>query len=80
MSHKMTDYTHHQSKPQGGILAWLRACYSPFPSVPSIPELVAQELDTARRELLAAQTRLDHATAQVAYQQARIARLAKVAR
>ena len=79
MSHKMTDYAQHQPRPQG-ILAWLRASYSPFPATPSIPELIAAELDQARRELLAAQTRLDQATAQVAYQQARINRLAKVSK
>lgn len=80
MSHKMTDYAQpHQPRPRG-ILAWLRACYSPFPSVPSVPELIAAELDQARRELLAAQTRLDYATAQVAYQGARIARLSKVSK
>lgn len=80
MSHKMTDYAHHQPAAPQGFLAWLRACYSPFPRAASIPELVAAELDTARRELLVAQTDLDRATARVAFQQARIARLSKVAK
>lgn len=80
MGHKMTDYAHHQPAAPRGFLNWLRACYSPFPRTASIPELVAAELDAARRELLVAQTDLDRATARVAFQQARIARLSRAAR
>lgn len=77
--HKMTDYAASQPAPQG-FWNWVRSCYSPFPRTPSVAELVAAELDTARRELLVAQTELDRVTATVAFQQARIARLAKAAK
>ena len=77
MTHKMTDYANHRPAAPQGFLGWLRACYSPFQPTPSVAELVAAELDAARRELLLAQTELDRATARVSFQQARISRLSR---
>lgn len=53
------------------FLNWIRQLYTPA----TCEELMVRELDTARRDLLLAETALDYAEAMVIYNQQRIERL-----
>ena len=55
------------------FINWLKALYTPT----SCEELIAQELDTARRDLLMAETALNYAESMVLYNNQRILRLTK---
>ena len=53
------------------FLNWIRQLYTPA----TCEELMIRELDTARRDLLLAETAQDYAEAMVVYNQQRIERL-----
>ncbi|CAB4184343.1 hypothetical protein UFOVP1109_56 [uncultured Caudovirales phage] len=53
------------------FLAWVRQLYTPA----TCEELMVRELDTARRDLLLAETALDYAESMVLYNKQRIIRL-----
>jgi len=53
------------------FLAWIRQLYTPA----TCEELMAREIDTARRDLLLAETAQDYAESMVLYNNQRIQRL-----
>jgi hypothetical protein len=53
------------------FLNWIKRMYAPA----TCEELMVRELDTARRDLLLAETALDYAESMVLYNQQRIQRL-----
>jgi hypothetical protein len=53
------------------ILEWMKQLYK----LPSVEEMMAQELEEARRDLLIAETAADYAESAVVYNRQRIERL-----